>query len=557
MSTFFTFLYQFTSKHKLISVSVLIVILLGAGYFTSQLSFSEDITKVLPESDKMNQLNFVLDNSEFMEKLIFNISLKDDTNEVNPEILVTFANRFSDSIEERYIPKHILSIQKAPDDTEMLQMYDFVYNNLPVFLNEADYMEMEKRISDTAIRYNLQSNLKTLISPAGFGMKKMIRNDPLHLTTIALEKFRTFQLSDNFELYGNQFLTKDRQNLLLIVTPVSTNNSSVNKELFSGIDKLITELITDEFDPIKVQYFGNAAVAFGNAERIKKDIIITVSVAAILLILLITTFFRKKRTFLVIFLPVVSGTLVSLALIYFFRANISAISLGIGSVLVGISVDYALHIFSHYRKHQDIKLLYHDIAAPIIMSSITTAAAFLCLYFINSKALNDLGLFAAFSILGAALFSLIVLPHLIKSKSEKALKENWLDKLANFQLPKKPIVWLGIIVLTVVFYFTSNNVGFDADMMKNNYMSEELSKAEEDLNGITNLSKKTIYLVSPGANIEAALMNNEKAQHLIDSLSQLGIIKSSVVLNHVFKSFESQKNPFTNGINSGISMVIM
>lgn len=541
MSLVFNYIYQQINKHKLFSILVFTVILTVAGYFTSRLTFSEDITKVLPESDKINQLNFVLDNSEFMEKLVFNISLRDTAHAAKPELLTLFADRFSDSIEKRYVPESILSIETAPDDAEMLQMYDFIYNNLPVFLDETDYIEIEKRISDTGIRNNLQNNLKTLISPAGFGVKKMIRNDPLHLTTIALEKFRSFRISDNFELYRGHFLTKDRKNLLLIVTPVSTNNSSVNKGLFSGIDQLIADITTDEFGAINVQYFGNAAVALGNAERIKKDIIITVSVAAILLVLLISAFFRKKRTFLVIFLPVVAGALVSLALIYFFRSNISAISLGIGSVLVGISVDYALHIFSHYRKNQDIELLYKDIATPIVMSSITTAAAFLCLFFINSKALNDLGLFAALSILGAALFSLIILPHLIKSKSEKTPKENWLDKLANVQTSKKTFVWLGIIALTIFFYFTSKKVGFDADMMKNNYMSEELSKAEEDLNRVTNLSKKTIYLVSPGTTIDVALTNNEKAQYLIDSLSRLGTIKSSMVLNTVFKSNESQK----------------
>ena len=68
-----------------------------SGYFTSRLTFSEDITKVLPESDRIKQLNFVLDNSEFMEKLVFNISLKDSTREADPEILSRFASRFSDS----------------------------------------------------------------------------------------------------------------------------------------------------------------------------------------------------------------------------------------------------------------------------------------------------------------------------------------------------------------------------------------------------------------------------------------------------------------------------
>ena len=155
-----------------------------------------------------------------------------------------------------------------------------------------------------------------------------------------------------------------------------------------------------------------------------------------------------------------SGALISLAFIYFLRSNISAISLGIGSVLVGISVDYALHIFSHYRKNQDIKLLYKDIAAPIVMSSITTAAAFLCLFFINSKALNDLGLFAALSILGAAFFSLIVLPHLIKSKSKSNLKENWLDKLARYQTSKKSVIWTMVIIPYHFFLFHIKKSGF-------------------------------------------------------------------------------------------------
>ena len=540
MSTFFTYVYNIISKHKALFIILLISFIIAAGYFANKLSFSEDISNVLPDSDKISQLNFVLDNSEFMEKVVFNISLTDTTQEADPNLLVRFTNQLSDSIKKRYIPRSVSSIEKAPEDTDFLKVYDFVYQNMPLFLDQDDYKEIEKKISDTNIRLSLKSNLKTLISPVGFGAKNMIKNDPLHLTTIALEKLKSFQLSDNFELYGGHFLTKDQRNLLLIITPAYTSNSAVNGKLFAGIDQLIDDLTKAEFSSVQVEYFGNAVVALGNAERIKKDIIITVSIAALVLIIVITAFFRRKRTLLIIFLPVVIGVLVSLALLYFLRSNISAISLGIGSVLVGISVDYALHIYSHYRKNHDIKLLYKDIATPIVMSSITTAAAFLSLYFINSKALNDLGLFAALSILSAALFSLVVLPHLIKSKSAKPFKDNWLDKLANYQTNKKSLVLLGIILLTVIFIFTSRNVGFDADMMKNNYMSDELRKAEDNLNKITNLSKKTIYLVSPGSTIEDAISKNEKAEILIDSLTQIGIVKEAIVVNELFKSEAEQ-----------------
>jgi len=191
MSLFFNYIYRQISKYNIFSILVLTVILIVAGYFTSRLTFSEDITKVLPESDRIKQLNFVLDNSEFMEKLVFNISLKDSTSEADPELLSNFANRFSDSIEKRFIPESILTIEKAPDEAQMMQMYDFVYAHLPVFLDEADYNEIAQRISDKGIRYNLQANLTTLISPAGFGIKKMIKNDPLHLTTLALNHRQT------------------------------------------------------------------------------------------------------------------------------------------------------------------------------------------------------------------------------------------------------------------------------------------------------------------------------------------------------------------------------
>ncbi|RLD86055.1 MAG: hypothetical protein DRJ02_09275 [Bacteroidetes bacterium] len=542
MSTFFIFLYKHIQKHAIVSILLLVALVFAAAWFASRVSFSEDITNVLPESKKINRLNFVLDNSEFMEKVVFNIRLNDSTQKANPDLLADFTRQLADSIARQHIPERIRNIEKPPDDAEMMKLYDFVYNHLPVFLDSADYEILAEKVSDPAIRQSLESDLKTLISPAGFGVKKMIKNDPLHFTVLAIDKFKMFQLSGNFELYNGQFITKDHRNILLIVTPVYTNNSAVNEVLFSDIDRLINQLKQQEqFRNIEVDYFGNAVVALGNARRIKKDIVTTVSIAAVLLIIAITAFFRKKRTVLIIFMPLVFGVLVSLAFFYFLRSNISAISLGIGSVLVGISVDYALHIFSHYRKNLDIKALYKDITTPILMSSFTTAAAFMSLFFLNSRALNDLGLFAAISILSAALFSLIVLPHLIRTKSTRPPKQNLLDKLAAYHLKKKNLIWPFILLLTIVFYFFSGNVSFDADMMKNNYMSERLKKAEQELNRITSLSKKTIYLVSPGSTMDAALTANESTKHRIDSLANDGVIKESVVINHLFKPLAEQK----------------
>jgi 1-acyl-sn-glycerol-3-phosphate acyltransferase len=551
MSILFLYLFRFFEKHKMV-LAVLVLVILGiSGWYASRLKLSEDITKVLPDNEQINKMSFVYNHSKFMDKVIFNISLTDTSVTENPDVLVDFANHFKDSLTTKFIPGFLQSFDETPDESALLDTYELLYNNLPLFLNESDYTHIDSLIATKAIEESLLADYKSLISPAGFITRKMIKKDPLHFTQLALEKLRVFGMSDNFELYRRHFLSKNHRNLLLIVSPASTNNTSSNKALFKGIDELIQNLKRKHFKQVRVEYFGNAVVALGNAERIKQDILITVSLAMLALIIFISLFFRKKRAFFLIFLPVVFGALVALAVLYLFQSEVSAISLGIGSVLLGISVDYALHVYSHYRKHRNLQLLFKDISTPIILSSLTTAAAFLSLHFINSKALNDLGLFAAVSVLGAALFSLLVLPHLIKGRGQSEIlhKKGWIDRLAA--LPIEKIKWLkpGIVLLTILFYFLAKQVPFDADMMKNSYMSDELKQAEQNLNAVTSLSKKTIYLVTPGKNIDDALSNNTIAKQLIDSLQNIGIVKNATVVNTLIQSRKKQEEAIARWYN--------
>jgi len=244
-----------------------------------------------------------------------------------------------------------------------------------------------------------------------------------------------------------------------------------------------------------------------------------------------------------VFLPVIFGALMALGFMGIFIGEVSAIALGIGSVLLGISVDYAIHILSHFRQNSDKSILFRDVATPIIMSSLTTSSAFLSLLFINSKALNDLGVFAAISVFSAALFSLIILPHLIKNKRTKKVqrRNNLIDKIAGLELHKNNYLKLSIVLITIVLWFTSSKVTFDADMMKNNYMSDMLKQAENKLNEITSASLKTIYIAGVGRNLDVALHRNIEVANRIDSLEKSGIITNYTVVSSLLKSQHEQQ----------------
>ncbi len=492
-------------------------------------------------------MNFVYGNSSFLDKVVFNISIKDSSIK-DPDILTEFTDKLTDSIKTRFIPNLVQSIDQAPGQNEMMEVYNKVLNNLPIFLTQNDYQILDTLISNENIEKAIDANYTTLMSPISFVAKKLIAIDPLYFTPIVMEKFNSLNIDNNFQIYGEYFISTNKRNIIFLLTPTSTNNTASNNVLFNGIDEIINNLTKNEYSDIRVDYFGNAVVALGNANQIKKDIIITITLAMIILVVAISVFFRSKRTFLIIFLPVVFGALVSLAMLFILKKEVSAISLGIGSVLLGISVDYALHIYSHFRQHQSHSLIFKNLSTPVILSSLTTASAFLSLYFINSEALNDLGLFAAISILSAALFSLIVLPHLTGNSNNQpsSKKLNWIDGIAKYNFAKNGYLKLAIVIATIVLYFFSKQVGFDADMMKNNYMSDELKEVEDRLNSVTDLSKKTIYIVSPGNDLDDAMENNNVTSKRIKKLINENTIQNASIINNLLPSKSEQQKAIEN-----------
>ncbi|MBI3883410.1 MAG: 1-acyl-sn-glycerol-3-phosphate acyltransferase, partial [Sphingobacteriales bacterium] len=201
-----------------------------------------------------------------------------------------------------------------------------------------------------------------------------------------------------------------------------------------------------------------------------------------------------------------------------------------GSVVLGIAVNYSLHVFNHYRHTKSIEQVIKDLAMPLTIGGFTTIGGFLCLEFVESEMLKDLGLFAAFSLIGASLCSLIFLPHFIASKKEQAnhLIENelsWIDKIATYNPQYNKYLVTGILILTIAFFFTAKNVRFESDMTKMNYMSDQLKKSEAKLNRINQYALQSVYLVTEGKTLDDALVNNEKLVVEIENLKEKNIVK--------------------------------
>lgn len=544
MSNIFYSIYQVFKRFKFTSIFLVALIFGLSVYLVSKIRFEEDITRMLPSDESIQRISNASQNINFMDKVIVNVSLN-DSNQINPQKLIEFADLLNKEL-IKYQPELIKDVNYTVSDKVVNDLYDTFFENLPIFLEEKDYAKIDSLVQEQNVEKSIKNNFKTLISPASMVMKQFVMIDPLHFTPIVLEKLNYFQIGDNYEIYNSRIFTKDKKNLSLFVTSAfPSGETRQNSKLVQLINNTVDSLETQFNQEINAQYYGAAAVAVGNANRIKKDIQLTVSIAIIILLVFMSVFFRKKSIFIILFLPAIFGGSLSLAILYLIQGKISAISLGIGSVLLGITVDYSLHLFTHHKSIGDVKKVLSDISLPVLMSTLTTASAFLCLLFVSSKALQDLGVFAAISVVVAALFSLIVLPHFLRKKDyEKSLnsqKKTLIEKFTAYPFHRNKYLIIIILAFTTVSFFFAGKTSFDGDMDNMSYLSPELKKAEDDLNKIANVTLKSVYLISTGNNLQEALQNSEKAVPELENLKEKGIINQYTSVSMLLLSESKQK----------------
>ena len=351
MAAFFLSLYDFFLRRRLLFWSVAFATLGLLGFGASKITLEEDITKFFPDDARVEKLNYVFQNSKFVERIVVMVSVSDSSTAPEPDSLVNFAESLAKRMESDLKP-FIKQLTTQIDDEKVMDLFTTVYDYLPIFLDDRDYVKLDSITASETIDNVLMSNYRQLLSPAGVVMKKIIVKDPLGFSFLALQKLKQLQYDENFELYDGYILTKDHRHLIFFVSPAFPPNETANNSRFvNQFDDLIQEL-SHHHTELQVSYFGAPVVAVGNAQQLRKDSMVTVSLVVIFLAIFLVGFFRKKRVPFLIFVPVVFGALFSLCCIYLLKGSISILAIAAGSVILGIAVSYSLHFLSHLKHTQ-------------------------------------------------------------------------------------------------------------------------------------------------------------------------------------------------------------
>ena len=527
MTQFFIGLYDYFERHKILFYLSLISCVLLMGFFALQVRFEENITQFFPDTKDSQNTIKVFDNLKIKDKIIIMLSSADTCHRVEPDSLIEAAGQLQQTLTEKAGGTLIKGIFAQVDQSLIGGATDFVYEHLPLFLTDTDYQRFDSLLTEKGIQAIMQKNYTNLLSPAGIALRSYILRDPLGLGSEALKHLQDFQLEANYEIYDEHIFSKDGSTLLMFITPVfSTGSTGKNDELIKILEEELQH-IQRESPTIRAEYFGGPSVGVYNARQIKKDTILTSSLALLIIIVFISLVFKRKRSIPLIITPVLFGGLFALFLIFFIKGSISAIAVGAGSAVMGIALSYSIHMLAHQNHVSTVQQLIKEIAYPLTVGSFTTIGAFMGLIFTSSDLLRDFGLFASLALVGTTLFCLIYLPHFLKGQADvkQGRVLRIIEKINAYSYEKNKWLVGGILLITVICFFTSQKVGFNNDMMSLNYEPQHLKQSEEKLMQLFDSDEKTVLFVSVGKDMNQATETYAVTNQKLLALKDQGLIK--------------------------------
>ncbi len=509
----------------------------------TKIGFVEDISKFLPQSSTDERVNSAFQRFSASNRIMVYVSMADSL-PVDFSKMEAAAQDFVDFLQAADTSRLTSEVFLKTDGETVMKTMDFVLENLPYYLQESDYAHMDSLWSDSLLGEIMAENRNSLYSPTGAFTSGLITRDPLHLSLPVFSRLNELRPSDGDNMRDGFLLDKDSAAIMVPVSSaLPSSETRLNKEWIASIDEAARKVMEKYEGSLSVTYIGPAVISITNAEQIKSDSIWSTVIALALITVLLLLFYRDLRAIGLILFTIAFGLLFALAFLALLKGDVSVIAIGIGSVIVGIAVNYPLHFLAHLKDGHSRTEAINDIVDPLVTGNITTVGAFLSLLFIRSDAMRDMGLFAALLLVGTILFVLFFLPHLFVGKLFKGNTSHKLmfGKIAEFQFEKNRVAVALIVLLTVPLIYFSMEPTFETDMSAINYMTPGQRLRMAKLTSETESGLVKTFCVVEGETMDDALRNYEKAQGVVEGLRSSGTITKASGIGSFLPSKEQQK----------------
>lgn len=481
--------WDFFAKYKKITAAFLLAAALLCGFLLSRVKLDENIHAMIPSA--VRERVELFEHSPLNKKVFVGVTA--DSAEAAQEA----ASALRADLAER----GLLTLPPGPGPDFALTLY----KGLAYRFSAADAQNAAARLTPESVRERMAQNYENLLSFQSFFLKNLIVADPLGLTDLMAAKMAAFGAGTALE-YRDGFLSSADGKTLVgpYDFPGETADFNAAKRFAEGFSKAASGLSSSA----KAFYLGSLRYTVENVSVIQSDLLKITLLAFVFLAGVFWYFFRHKTALLIYLLPVL--VLPPAALVtYWAFGSLSGITLGFGSVVAGLSVDYSVYIFfalkrtaagaretaAHMKKH-------------LLCNFMTSALCFAALFCSSVELFRQIAVFSITGLILSLLLALYIFPHYWTG----------LHRACGICSPRYalPVLPRSMAVLVCVFLLVFGALGvtrahFSGDVEDLNSTSAGFKQDKAVFDGIfSGVSQNSALLFVFGPTREQALQNNER-----------------------------------------------
>ncbi len=418
------------------------------------------------------------------------------------------------------------------------KVLDYLWEYLPVLVSEEEIGWIEERLESKEMKEALRKDFFLLNSPSGFVLKKQVERDPLGLSRLIIERLKKAGGDKAVNISDGFFFNSDGTACLIWAESKFPLTDSVNAQ--RAISVIQGALSKGLQRGIKARITGPLPHTLANSRTVKADLKKLIPLATMVFMLIFLFVLRDPIGLLVPLIPFLAAppAVVLLSLIY--DGQISGISLGFGIVLLGISVDFAIHLYLERVAGKGTKGVLKPLLRPLFLATTTTLGVFAVLLFSDITAHRQMALLAIIGIMIAFLFSCLLVPS-IPVKNARLSK-----KLSSLMtaLPDcgfKHLRLAAWALFVAAGFLSMTQLNYNGSLKAFDVPDEEIRNNESWFRNTWGDMEGGLFVVATADDLEKTLQINEKVFGRLSALDNISFTNVAPLLPSRKKQDENLK----------------
>lgn len=343
---------------------------------------------------------------------------------------------------------------------------------------------------------------------------------------------------------GVWFDKNKTSSLLLIELNLTDFNLDKQEAALQDIYQTISELSDNK--NLQIDITGTPVMAVKTRAAIQSTSKTLSTIALILMAILFWWSYRSLRLFFIATLPLASAVIAALTMTNIIFQQVHGIIIAFGITLLGVCLDYPVHLFSHRNKKQTAQQTLRSIWPTLRLGVISTSLAYLAMLGSGFAGLSQLSIFAISGLIVSLLVTRWIVPFWLQLMSgDLNIRHQYLSYLTQlkFHSNKKYFFGLSVVFFCLVIIGTNHNSIWSKNISDLSPIPNAAKKLDRELRQSVGAPDVNHVFILSDKNSELLLQRTEKLKN------ELGSLQKNNLVSHIFSITDfvpSQKTQLKN-----------